>query len=115
MKNALLWILIVIVLIFGGLAIKIVFFPVDTVSQSIEMAYEVTNETLTGKNAIENYEWFKEQEAYIRQCLKNEIIAQEEYDFYIATLPTDRTTWDRTDKQEESSLRNSKYALEKIN
>lgn len=114
MKNALLWILIVIVLIFGGLAIKIVFFPVDTVSQSIEMAYEVTNETLTGKNAIENYEWFKEQEAYIRQCLKNEIIAQEEYDFYIATLPTDRTTWDRTDKQEESSLRNSKYALEKL-
>ena len=114
MKNALLWILIVIVLIFGGLAIKIVFFPVNTVSQSVEMAYEVTNETLTGKNAIENYEWFKEQEAYIRQCVKNEQIAQKEYDEYFAMLPTDRTTWDRDDKQEEGSLRNSIYALQKL-
>jgi len=114
MKNALLWILVVILLVFGGLAIKIVFFPVNTVSQSVEMAYEVTNETLTGKNAIENYEWFKEQEAYIRQCVKNEQIAQKEYDEYIAMLPADRTAWDRDDKQEEGSLRNSVYALQKL-
>lgn len=114
MKTALLWILIVIILLFGGLAIKIVFFPVNTVSQSVDTAYEVVNETMTGKNAIANYEWFKEQEAYIRQCVTNEQIAQEEYDLYISMLPTDRTTWDRNDKQEEASLRNSLYALQKL-
>ena len=114
MKTALLWILVIIVLVFGGLTIKIVFFPLNTVEQSVDTAYEVVNETMTGKNAIANYEWFKEQEAYIRQCVTNEQIAQEEYDLYISMLPTDRTTWDRNDKQEEASLRNSLYALQKL-
>ena len=114
MKTVLLWILVVTVLVFGGLTIKIVFFPLNTVEQSVDTAYEVVNETMTGKNAIANYEWFKEQEAYIRQCVTNEQIAQEEYDLYISMLPTDRTTWDRNDKQEEASLRNSLYALQKL-
>lgn len=114
MKTALLWILVIIVLVFGGLAIKVVFFPLNTVEKSVDTAYEVVKETMTGKNAIANYEWFKEQESYIRQCLKNEQIAQEEYDLYISLLPTDRTTWDRGDKQEEASLRNSLYALQKL-
>ena len=114
MKTVLLWIVILLVLIFGGLAIKIVFFPVNTVEQSVNTAYEIVDKTMTGENAIANYEWFKEQEAYIRQCLKNEQIAQEEYDLYISILPTDRTTWTRDDKQEESSLRNSSYALQKL-
>lgn len=114
LKKVLLGLLIALFLVFGGLAIKIVLFPVNTVSQSVDTAYEVVNETMKGKNAIANYEWFKEQEAYIRQCLKNELIAQEEYDLYISTLPADRTVWDRQDKQEESSLRNSLYALQKL-
>ena len=114
MKTVLLWILIFIVLVFGGLAIKVIFFPLNTVEQSVDTAYEVVNKTMTGENAIANYEWFKEQEAYIRQCLKNEQIAQEEYDLYISMLSTDRTTWDRQDKDEESSLRNSLYALQKL-
>ena len=111
MKTVLLWILVVTVLVFGGLTIKIVFFPLNTVEQSVDTAYEVVNETMTGKNAIANYEWFKEQEAYIRQCVTNEQIAQEEYDLYISMLPTDRTTWDRNDKQEEASLRNTLQKL----
>lgn len=114
MKTVLLWIVIILLLVFGGLAIKIVFFPVNTVSQSVDTAYEVVDKTMTGENAIANYEWFKEQEAYIRQCVTNEQIAQEEYDLYISMLPTDRTTWDRQDKDEESSLRNSLYALQKL-
>ena len=110
----LLVIVIFIVLIFGGIGLKMVLFPLNTVDKNIDTAYEVVNETMTGKNAIKNYEWFKEQEAYIRQCVKNEQIAQEEYDLYISMLPVDRTTWDRTDKQEEASLRNSLYALQKL-
>jgi hypothetical protein len=113
-KTTVLVLLTVLILLFGGLAIKIVFFPVNTVSKSVDTAYEVVKETMTGKNAIENYEWFKQQEAYIRQCVKNEQIAKEEYDNYILTLPIDRTTWDRLDKQEEASLRNSFYALQKL-
>ena len=84
MKTVLLWIVIILLLVFGGLAIKIVFFPVNTVSQSVDTAYEVVDKTMTGENAIANYEWFKEQEAYIRQCVTNEQIAQEEYDLYIS-------------------------------
>lgn len=114
MKTALLWIVVILILVFGGLAIKVVFFPLNTIEKSVDTAYEVVKETMTGENAIANYEWFKEQEAYIRQCLKNEQIAQEEYDLYISLLPTDRTTWDRSDKQEEASLRNSLYALQKL-
>lgn len=114
LKTTLLVIMIVVVLLFGGLAIKTIWFPVNTASQSIDTAYEVVDETMTGENAIENYEWFKEQEAYIRQCLKNEEIAQKEYEIYISMLPADRSSWDRQDKQEESSLRNSLYALQKL-
>lgn len=114
LKTVLLVILIVIVLLFVGLVVKTLWFPVNTVSQSVNTAYEIIDETMDGKNAIANYEWFKQQEAYIRQCLKNEQIAQEEYDLYISILPEDRTNWDRQDKQEESSLRNSLYALQKL-
>ncbi|MDF2881699.1 MAG: hypothetical protein K0R54_2256 [Clostridiaceae bacterium] len=107
-------ILITAFLLFGGLAIKMIWFPVNTVQQSVDTAYEVVDKTMTGENAIANYEWFKEQEAYIRQCVKNEQISQEEYDLYVSMLPTDRTTWDRQDKDEEGSLRNSLYALQKL-
>lgn len=114
LKLALTIILVLVLLIFGGIAIKIIFFPLNTASKSIDTAYEVVDETMTGENAIANYEWFKEQESYIRQCYKNEEIAKEEYDLYVSTLPEDRTVWDRQDKQEESSLRNSHYALQKL-
>ena len=114
MKTALLWIVVILILVFGGLAIKVVFFPLNTIEKSVDTAYEVVKETMTGENAIANYEWFKEQEAYIRQCLKNEQIAQEEYDLYMNMLPTDRADWDRQDKDEEASLRNSLFALQKL-
>lgn len=69
---------------------------------------------MNGDNAIYNYEWFKEQETYIRQCLKDEEIAKEEWDNFVASLPEDRTQWTSQDKDEEASLRNSYYALQKL-
>lgn len=107
-------ILALIVLVFGGIGLKVVLFPVNTIDKSVDTAYEVVDETMTGENAIYNYEWFKTQEAYIRECLTNEEIAKEEYDAYLAMLPEDRKDWTRDDKQEEASLRNSYYALQKL-
>lgn len=97
-----------------AIGFKAVFFPVHTIDQSIDTAYEVVDKTLDGENAIYNYEWFKQQEAYIRECYKNEEIAKEEYDLFLSMLPEDRNEWTREDKQEEASLRNSYYALQKL-
>lgn len=97
-----------------GVGLKILLFPVNTLEQSIDTAYGVADKTLDAENAIYNYEWFIEQEAHIRTCLTNEEISKEEWDLFKSELPEDRTTWDRDDKQEESSLRNSYYALEKL-
>lgn len=101
-------------LIFASIGIKALFFPVNTIDKSIDTAYEVVDKTMNGENAIYNYEWFKEQEAYIRQCLKNEEIAKEEWDTFVAMLPEDRAEWTSQDKDEEASLRNSYYALQKL-
>jgi len=107
-------IIIIFVIIFASVFIKIVFFPINTVDRSIDTAYEVVDKTMNSENAIQNYEWFKEQEAYIRQCYKNEEIAKEEWEQFLSTLPEDRSQWTRDDKQEEASLRNSYYALQKL-
>lgn len=114
MKTALLIALLIVLLLFGGLLIKIIFFPLNTVEQSVDMAYDVVNKTLDADNAIYNYEWFKQQEAQIRQNLKNEEIAKQEWEEFKASLPEDREKWTREDKQEEASLRNSYYALQKL-
>lgn len=102
------------VILVGSIALKAVLFPVNTVNKSIDMAYEVTDEILTAENAIYNYEWFKTQEAHIRECMKNEELAKEEYDYYLSMLPDDHEKWTRDDKREENSLRNSYYALRKL-
>lgn len=108
-------ILIIIGLIFIlGFALRIVLFPVNTLEESIDTAYDVVDKTMTANNAIYNYEWFIDQEAHIRACLKNEELAKEEHDLYIEMLPGDREKWTREDKQEESSLRNSYSALQKL-
>ncbi len=104
----------VVVLVFIGLLAKIVFFPTYVAEQSIDTAYEVVDKVMDSDKAIADYEWFKSQEAYIRQCLRNEEIAKEEWDIFKAELPEDRDKWDRDDKTEEASLRNSYYALQKL-
>lgn len=113
-RKALILLIAIIVVSLIGVGIKVVFFPVTTLDKSINIAYDVVGETLDAENAIYNYEWFKEQEAYIRTCLKNEEIAKEEWELFKDSLPEDREKWTREDKAEESSLRNSYYALQKL-
>lgn len=103
-----------LMLSFAGIAVKVIFFPMNTFEKSVDTAYQVTDKVLDGDKAIYDYEWFKRQEAAIRTNLQNEVIAQEEYDAYVAGLPADRTTWGDFEKQEEASLRNSASALEKL-
>jgi hypothetical protein len=114
MRNYMIAILLFLCFIFAGVGVKVMLFPVNTLSKSVDTAYEVVDQTMDGDNAIYNYEWFKEQEAFIRECLTNEEIAKEEYDMYLEMLPKDREKWAREDRQEESSLRNSYYALQKL-
>jgi hypothetical protein len=114
MKNFLIGVSIFIGLLLLGFVLKIVLFPINTISKSADTAYQVVDKTMDGGNAIYNYEWFKSQEAYIRQCLKNEDIAKEEWENFKKGLPEDRQQWLKEDKNEESSLRNSYYALQKL-
>lgn len=109
-----LYVLGVIGLLALAFVLKIILFPVNTLERAIETAYGVVDKTMDAKNAIYNYEWFKDQEAHIRVCLKNEDIAKEEWELFKAELPEDREKWTREDKQEEASLRNSYYALQKL-
>jgi hypothetical protein len=113
-KNVLITILIIAVLIAGGIGLKVIFFPVHTLDKSIDVAYGVVDKTMDADNAIYNYEWFKEQEAYIKLCMSNEENAQEEWSFFLDQLPEEREKWTRDDKAEEASLRNSYYALQKL-
>ena len=99
---------------FAVLGLKIVLFPVNTLDKSVDTAYGVVDDTMNSDNAIYNYEWFKTQEAYIRECYTNEEIAKEEYDLFLSMLSENREDWDRDDKLEEASLRNSYYALQKL-
>lgn len=108
------WLVGILVVIVISIVVKFVFFPIHVIDKSLQTSYDVTSKTMNAENAIYNYEWFKSQEAYIRECLKNEEIAHEEWSNFLSMLPEDRSTWDRDDKQEEGSLRGSYYALQKL-
>ena len=105
---------VIAAIVIAGAVLRPILFPVAVANNSVNMAYEIADDTLTGKNAIYNYEWFKQQEADIRRCVENEFIAQEEYAAYVAALPTDAAGWSDFQQREEASLRSSLSALKKI-
>lgn len=113
-RDALLIVLLLLVMAVGGLLLRVVLFPANTFVRGVNVTYDVMQDTMTADNAIYNYEWFKEQEAHIRTCLKNEELAKKEYEEYISLLPLDRTEWTSFDRQEEASLRNSYSALQRL-
>lgn len=106
MKNILLVILLLVVLSFGGLLLKIVFFPANTIHKSIDTAYGVVDNTMTAENAIYNYEWFKKREGEIKALYKKEERAKQELDDFLEIFP-DQEKWNRDDKQEYSRLRSN--------
>lgn len=114
MSTAVKFIIAVAILIVFIVGLKVLLFPVRILNQNVDTAAGIYEETMDSDNAIYNYEWFKEQEAYIRQCLNNEDIAKEEWEYFQSQLSEDREKWSKEDKQEESSLRGSYYALQKL-
>ena len=112
--KVLLTIEVMVLLAIGGIGIETLLFPQDASDQSMDTAYLTIEKTTNDKNVIDNQEWFVEQEAYIRQCLKNESLAQEKYELYFGILSDDRTTWDMQEKQKEEDLLNNFFYLQKL-
>lgn len=107
MKKSTILILVIIGLIavpFIGLGLKVVFFPVHSVSKGVDTAYEITNRTMNGENAIYNYEWFKRQAESIESLYKKEERAQADVLRFKSELPSEREKWSREDKTEYDRL-----------
>lgn len=81
---------------------------------TMNMPGEIAEAVLDGDNAIANYEWFKSQEAFIRQCLKDEELTYNQWQDYLVKLPEDITEWTPFMNKEESGLRASYNAHQKL-
>ena len=97
--------LLILIMLTALTSCGFIFQPIDTVVKGKNMAYETTAEIMTGKNAIYNYEWFKQQEADIKRLAEQFTVAQKAVNTYKADLPENRKDWDREDKNELSRLR----------
>ena len=95
---------ILFALIILGAVLRIVCFPIDTISKGLGIAEDVRDKTLTGSNAIYNYEWFKMQEASIKQLVEQETRAITAAKNLKESLPNDRSKWDWVDKNEYDRL-----------
>lgn len=94
--------------------LKAALLPVHTQVKKVDTAYEVVDKTMTGDNAIYNYEWFKSQYEAIEAQRDKIQLAEEDYQAYKETLDKDSSKWTRFQQQEEASLRNSLSANKKI-
>jgi antitoxin component YwqK of YwqJK toxin-antitoxin module len=95
---------VVVGLIFGGMAIKAVMFPAESVNKSLDMAYEVTDKTLDGEKAIQEYEWFKRQEESIDALYSKEERAKQELQSYVDLLPEKQDEWSSDQTMEYQRL-----------
>lgn len=114
LKVILIWLLVIVILVFGGIAIKVLFFPVHIADKSVDLAYGTTNKTMTAENAIYNYEWFKMQEESIESLYKKEDTAKKQLEEYIKLLPEDKGKWTRDDKNEVSRLQSIVSGIENM-
>jgi len=111
LKVILILIIAIIVLIFGGIFLKVVFFPINSVEKSIDMTYDITDKTLDGENAIYNYEYFKKQEESIEALKNKEDTAKEVIVEFKDMYGKDGTKYDRETKVEYSRLSANVTAL----
>lgn len=111
-KAFLVVILIITLLVFGGLAIKVLLFPIHVLDKSVNTAYDVTTKTMNAESAIYNYEWFKMQEESIGALYKKEDSAKKSVEEYISMLDTDKSKWTNDDKNEITRLRSISTAYE---
>lgn len=90
-------------LVFGGIALKVALFPVNTASKMIDTAYDAQNKTLNADNAIYNYEYFKNQKQSIDATNQKLQIARDAVSTFKEEAG-DRTKWTFEDKTESARL-----------
>lgn len=108
-------IVIVLVLLFGGIGIKALFFTPTVIDKSMDMAYEVMDDTLDGDKAIREYEWFKRQAESMIALEKKEKRAIVEVSSFVDMMgDAPRSEWDRGDKGEYDRLNSNKVAVQNM-
>lgn len=79
-------------------------FYLNLFNKSVSTSKEITNLTMTGENAIYNYEWFKRQFHSIESLHMKISDAESIIEQFKSELPASRTEWDRLDKTEYDRL-----------
>ncbi|MGL5315589.1 MAG: hypothetical protein ACRC92_20210 [Peptostreptococcaceae bacterium] len=69
------------------------------------LSNDVTRKTITAEKAIENYEWFKQQEEDIKAKYNQEVIARKSIKNFMDLLPKESDKWTPADRHEISRLR----------
>jgi hypothetical protein len=94
-----------------SIAFSVIFYPMHTASNLVNTAYDAQDKVINADNAINNYEWFKQQKADIDASKKQLDIARRALtDFEEAA--GDRGTWTFEDKTEDNRLRHVVLGLE---
>jgi len=106
------WVLILAGLVFGGWAIKLLFFPVNTLNKEVDLMYDVQDKVLDADNAIYNYEWFKQRYEDIEANKRNYDNAKAQHQAFLTYLSLDRSTWAFEDRNEDNRLRSVKLGLQ---
>ena len=102
---------IIAALLFGGLVMGVVMYPIRTVNKLVETAYDAQDQVLNADNAIYNYEWFKQKHQDIeasKKQLDNARRAQESFELSAGA----RASWTFEDKSEDARLRSVVLGLE---
>jgi hypothetical protein len=90
-------------LVATGMAINVIFFPVNTAQQLINTAYDAQSQVLNAENAIYNYEWFKQQYQNI-EATKKQLVNARESRTYFEEAAGARENWTFEDKNEHARL-----------
>lgn len=112
MKSWFVGILVVTMLIFGGIGLKVVLFPVEKVSNVINTAYDVNGKVMTADNAINSYKYFIGQEEAIKAKYLDEEVAKKAIENYKFNLNDDKNKWTDADKNEISRLQTVADAIQ---
>ncbi|HCC04971.1 TPA: hypothetical protein DEP58_01535 [Patescibacteria group bacterium] len=111
MKYIFYFIVILLGLSLVGMGIRILFFPVNTATKMIDMAYDAQDKVLDADNAIYNYEWFKQKYQDIEATKKQFKNAETSYSSFKNSLG-ERSTWTFEDKTEDARLRTVSLGLQ---
>jgi len=86
-----------------GFGLKTVFMPFFGAQKTLQTGYEVIDKTMTGENAILNYEWFKQQVESIRAVEKKIMISKKQI-IEFKEMFGETSTWSFETKNEYARL-----------